>query len=110
MLLRRHSHQRPGFVPLRLNPNTSLLDLSARNITSLEGIEVYRELQALDLTNNLIDNLEALNPLRACKSLQEISLAGTPLSWNVNYAMQVTSVLPNVRMVDGIFLGDSSYA
>ncbi|XP_046748825.1 leucine-rich repeat-containing protein 56 [Diprion similis] len=83
----------------------SLQELNARDnfISDPSPCSGVRKLSKLDLSNNQITNLSYFAFLRSCHQLKELHVAGNNFS---NYKTEITTFLPQVRVLDGEELED----
>ena len=88
--------------PLDLTPQVLVLFLSNNDIASLNGIESFRNLQTLSLSNNLLRYLEELRVLSELKKLRKLSLLGNPVVEMPQYRARVLLLCPQLTSLDGI--------
>eukprot|EP00762_Andalucia_godoyi_P004064 ANDGO_06292.mRNA.1 Leucine-rich repeat-containing protein ODA7 len=89
-----------------------LLNLSNNRISEIP-VAVHIELpviEALDLSSNLMTDIEALTPLRKCVFLKELGAAGNPFQQQFEdedqYREAVSMRVPGVEVIDGIRITD----
>jgi hypothetical protein len=100
----------PNIIPNKLNT------LAFRNLESCEGIEQFRELEILDLSNSEIKDLKGLSKLKKLKSLnlenceQLITLDGIEeLSFLEILNINGTSKLLDIKALDHIYINKIYY-
>ncbi|GBG28714.1 Leucine-rich repeat-containing protein 56 [Hondaea fermentalgiana] len=86
-----------------LPPLASLreLDLSYNAIEDVEGLSVLGQLEILNLRQNRIGTISALEPLRLCDGLSKLLLEDNPVCTTTRQLSQnVRNILPQVREMD----------
>ncbi|ESO89955.1 hypothetical protein LOTGIDRAFT_124100, partial [Lottia gigantea] len=83
-------------------PKCEYLNLNNNNFTSLKGLPKLRMIQYLTLKDNDIKDLDGLTMLRSTP-IAELYLNGNPVVFSQFYRQRVFSVLPGLKVLDGVF-------
>ncbi|EFJ41501.1 hypothetical protein VOLCADRAFT_98490 [Volvox carteri f. nagariensis] len=76
--------------------------LSKNSLTSVAGLEQFRQLRVLGLADNLLADPEQLEMLAsACPGLEALSLEGNPIAYVPYYRSRVLLALPGLKSLDG---------
>lgn len=80
--------------------NVHTVRLSNNRITNLTNIEQFRSIQSLYLDANLIRHVEALNPLRNCRTLEHIYLQHNPVEHIPMFHARLLMLVPSLKTID----------
>ncbi|GLI67412.1 hypothetical protein VaNZ11_011607 [Volvox africanus] len=76
--------------------------LSKNSLTTVAGLEQFKQLRVLGLADNLLTDPEHLDALAAaCPGLEALSLEGNPIAYVPHYRARVALMLPNLKSLDG---------
>ncbi|GIL82713.1 hypothetical protein Vretifemale_11546, partial [Volvox reticuliferus] len=85
--------------------------LSKNSLTTVAGLEQFKQLRVLGLADNLLTDPEQLDALAAaCPGLEALSLEGNPISYVPHYRARVALMLPNLKSLDGRPITDDERA
>lgn len=86
-----------SFPPLR---SLRELDLSYNVIDDIEGLSVLESLGVLNLRQNKMNTVLSLSPLRLCQNLKSLWLRDNPLSTTQSLGEKVSALLPQIEKTD----------
>ncbi|KAJ8982181.1 hypothetical protein NQ317_001505 [Molorchus minor] len=92
---------------LKLNPIPTKIELGSNFIRNVESLRILSScnLRSLDLSNNQIENLEDLEPLKDLNGLVYIKLDGNPLCdlySKDEYVARLKQIFPILEIIDGV--------
>ncbi|GIL55169.1 hypothetical protein Vafri_10769 [Volvox africanus] len=85
--------------------------LSKNSLTTVAGLEQFKQLRVLGLADNLLTDPEQLDALAAaCPGLEALSLEGNPIAYVPHYRARIALMLPNLKSLDGRPITDEERA
>lgn len=120
----QHEYQRTNFIRILSRcQSAELINVSHNNIISLGSLTFpscihfnanfnyikfitrlpsLPKVKTITATNNAIESLDGLKKYRGCSHLEELYLSGNPVTFYPNYRQRVFTVLPQLKVLDGI--------
>ncbi|RUS88861.1 hypothetical protein EGW08_003406 [Elysia chlorotica] len=82
-------------------PKCEYLNLDSNDMTSLKQLPSIPRIKHLTIQDNGVSTLDGLSSLRSTP-LEELYLSGNPVAFKIGYRYMVFSMLPNLRILDGV--------
>ena len=84
------------------------LELSYNNLTSLQGLEIFKSLRSLSLIKNKISSITEFKRLPNRQFLKHLNVAYNPFTINPNYRIQLINMFPNLTKLDGMTITEDT--
>lgn len=89
------------FLRTHTFPRCEYLNLNQNHITSFLYLPTVPVIKCMTLANNDINNFFSMEKM-AATPLEELTLKGNPISFQLNYRQRVFQAIPSLRLLDGI--------
>lgn len=83
-------------------PSLRAIDLSYNNISSLSGLELHHQVNAIRMTDNQVSDVEETRKLAELTQLRELDFSNNPIQDEPEYRPRVLYILPRLVLLDGV--------
>lgn len=81
--------------------SAKILDISNNSIKNLQNIEQFKDLEVLQISNNLISFIEDLRPLTLLKNLTQLGIEGNPVCSFPIFKIYLLFLCNSLQEIDG---------